>query len=234
MSYFIIRIISPVYFYLILLSVVFFQTELTLTILLQNTLIFLLFSYVIFFYYNKYKQKRFSYASYITYARLIINILVLSIVIYIATIGNNIFYNNGTIFVICLISLFLDGIDGFIARYLRQNSKFGEIFDQETDTILLLILSLSININLGQNFLIFLIPLYRYIFLLTQYKVEWLNQALPKSQIRRFLCFLTTLTLILCHMPYIYSSALYYLVNFSIFLITFSFAKDIIWLYRNK
>ena len=234
MSYFIIRIISPAYFYLILLSVIFFQTELTLTILLQNTLIFLLFSYVIFSYYNKYKQKRFSYASYITYARLIINILVLSIVIYIATIGNNVFYNNGTIFVICLISLFLDGIDGFIARYLRQNSKFGEIFDQETDTILLLILSLSININLGQSFLVFLVPLYRYIFLLTQYKVEWLNQALPKSQIRRFLCFLTTLTLILCHMPYIYSSALYYLVNFSIFLITFSFAKDIIWLYRNK
>lgn len=234
MSYFIIRIISPAYFYLILLSVIFFQTELTLTILLQNTLIFLLFSYVIFSYYNKYKQKRFSYASYITYARLIINILVLSIVIYMATTGNNVFYNNGTIFVICLISLFLDGIDGFIARYLRQNSKFGEIFDQETDTILLLILSLSININLGQSFLIFLVPLYRYIFLLTQYKVEWLNQALPKNQIRRFLCFLTTLTLILCHMPYIYSSALYYLVNFSIFLITFSFAKDIIWLYRNK
>lgn len=234
MSYFIIRIISPVYFYLILLSVIFFQTELTLTILLQNTLIFLLFSYVIFSYYNKYKQKRFSYASYITYARLIINILVLSIVIYMATTGNNVFYSNGTIFVICLISLFLDGIDGFIARYLRQSSKFGEIFDQETDTILLLILSLSININLGQSFLVFLVPLYRYIFLLTQYKVEWLNQALPKNQIRRFLCFLTTLTLILCHMPYIYSSALYYLVNFSIFLITFSFAKDIIWLYRNK
>ena len=48
------------------------------------------------------------------------------------------------IFSLILISLALDGIDGYLSRYLKQMTSFGELFDQEVDNFLILILIFSL------------------------------------------------------------------------------------------
>lgn len=224
------------YLYLALISFIFFQGFLTFTILLQNTLFFLFISFIIFSFFIKSHEKFFTYASIVTYCRVIINILILSIVIHInefnlINIKNN--YIN-VLPVLFFISLILDGLDGYLARFLNQTSKFGARFDLEADTFLLLVLSLSLYINMNVNPSIFLIPLYRYIFFIFQIKFKWLESSLPKSIRRSFICFFVTFLLIICHLPSLTTYLMGALINFSILLITFSFLKDIIWLYRNK
>ena len=70
----------------------------------------------------------------------------------------NIFYENNLFLIISFTALLLDWFDGFVARYLKESTKFGEIFDQETDTFLLLILALSLYLNYNTTIAIFIIP----------------------------------------------------------------------------
>ena len=224
------------YIYLALISFIFFQDFLTFTILLQNTLFFLLISFIIFSFFIKSHEKFFTYASIVTYCRVIINILIFSVVIHINEFNLINIKNNYTniLPILFFISLTLDGLDGYLARFLNQTSKFGARFDLETDTLLLLVLSFSLYINMNANLSVFLIPLYRYVFFILQIKFKWLEFSLPKSIRRSFICFFVTFLLIICHLPYLTAYLIGTLINFSILLITFSFLEDIIWLYRNK
>tara|TARA_Y100000741_G_scaffold280872_1_gene220709 strand:- start:145 stop:642 length:498 start_codon:yes stop_codon:yes gene_type:complete len=135
---------------------------------------------------------------------------------------------------LAFIALIFDGVDGFIARKYKESNSFGISFDQEADNLMLLILSLSIHLNKNIGIIIFLIPLYRYIFIISMYRFLWLKRELPKSFIRKFVCILTSILLIISHVSYLDENIMINIVYFALFIITFSFAKDIIWLYRKK
>lgn len=232
----IINYISFGYIYLVLISFIVFQDLLTFYILLQNTLFFLIISLIIFYFHIKYSQKSFTYASIITYSRTIINILLLSIIINIESFNIVNYRNNYTnvLAFIFFISLILDAIDGFLARFLNQVSDFGKKFDLEIDTFLLFLLTLSLYKNFNVDLYVFLIPLFRYVFFILQFRFEWLNSSLPESFRRKFICSGVSILLICCHLSDLNKSLIMAAIISSILLITFSFLKDIIWLYMNN
>jgi len=128
----------------------------------------------------------------------------------------------------------MDGLDGFIARKYNLVSKFGEIIDQESDNFLMLVISISLYLNKDVSLYVFLIPLYRYTFLASMKKHDWLKRTLPSSLFRKIACVLTIVLMIMSQDVYLDYENTVFLVNLSLFIITFSFSKDIIWLYRNK
>lgn len=226
----------PGYAYLVLLTIIFFYKEFTLAILLQNTILFLIISTIIFSYIRKFNTKNFTCASYITYVRSILMILMLSIILntYMHPDIFYKFYKNELFLYMALISLILDGIDGLLARCLYQVTEFGEYFDQEADTIFMIVLVLSLYFNYDSTIIIFLIPLYRYLFLLMQKRYRWMKRKLTDSFRRKFICLMTILILILCHLGFLGEALIMNLSLLAIFIITFSFVKDIIWLYERK
>ena len=147
------------------------------------------------------------------------------------------FFNNFTneyLFInLILISLLLDGADGFLSRYLIQDTTFGSLFDQEVDNFLILILTISLVYNYDFIFLILIIPIYRYIFILSIRLKIISNQSLPPSFFRKLICVMTILSLALSN---IYSTvdSIRILLYVVFILISYSFVKDAFYLYRRK
>jgi len=229
-------IISYTYVFSIFLLLFTFKSELTLFILLQNSLLYLYISYLIFRCFINSGSEIFSLASKVTFMRLNISLMMLTAVIHSSmnlTIFD-IFYSERMIVILGMIALLLDGLDGFIARKYDHVTKFGEKIDQESDNFLMLVLSISLYLNREIGAYIFLIPLYRYLFIFFMSKYDWLKTELPISQFRKFACAVTTLFMVVAQDVYFDPENTLFLVILSLFIITFSFAKDIIWLYRNK
>ncbi|MBJ41641.1 MAG: hypothetical protein CMD84_05150 [Gammaproteobacteria bacterium] len=230
------KIIFQAYCYLLFLFLVLYQEYLTYSILLYNTLFFIIISSIIFYIFNIFKTNKFTYASYITYFRIILIIILFSITInsYLSKEFFSIFYENNLFLIISFIALLLDWFDGFVARYLKESTKFGEIFDQETDTFLLLILALSLYLNYNTTIAIFIIPSYRYIFVFLGLYFTWLKNTLPESYLRKTICSMTALLLIICHLQCLSMIYVQIISILAFLIITFSFTKDIIWLYRSN
>jgi len=217
------------YLYLTLMTLIFFYNTKYIDALLMNSLIYFIISFILFFIFLKMREKRFSYACIITFSRMIINIIIFSLILFYEEISLGYL-----IVVLALISLFLDGLDGYLSKLFNESSKFGSVFDMETDTLLMLVLSLSLYMNFNSHIFILIIPFYRYLFVFMQKKITFLSKDLSESFLRKFICATVTLMLILCHIPGTTINIITYTINFAIFLITFSFARDIIWLYKNK
>lgn len=233
---FTLKITLKAYLALITLLGAILYKDLTVLIVLQNTVIFLTISVLIFYIFHCYKENRFTYASSVTYLRVIISIILLSISLNSLT-DQEIykkFYLEGYFALLAFLALCLDGIDGYIARRLNEENDFGEIFDQDADTLLILTLCISLYLNRDVTIVVFLIPLYRYLFLISMIKYKWMNYTLPESYYRKVSCVLSTFLLIFCHSHYIKDMGLNFLVMISLFVITFSFAKDILWLYNRN
>jgi len=163
----------------------------------------------------------------ITLSRLVINIFIFVMILNIEI------YNYTMLFILSFISIFLDGVDGYLSRYLNQTSKFGEIFDQEVDNFLILTLSISLIMNHNYFFYIIIIPFYRYIFRLLIQTGIISNNDLPHSYFRKLICVLMIASLVFCNCFYTIESfnTLLYVI---ILLLTYSFIKDTLWLYRRK
>ena len=206
---------------ILLFSQIIFMEELKKIII-----IFLVVSLILAFHFKKYNAEL-NIPNSLTNARLTINIFILSIVFNIEGYNEYLFIN------LILISLLLDGADGFLSRYLTQDTTFGSLFDQEVDNFLILILTISLVYNYDFIFLILIIPIYRYIFiLLIRFKVVS-NQILPPSFFRKLMCVMTILSLALCN---IYSTvdSIRILLYMIFVLISYSFIKDTFYLYRRK
>jgi len=143
------------------------------------------------------------------------------------------YYNHHLLLTLSLISLILDGIDGYLSRFLRQYTYFGETFDQEVDNFLIFILSFSLVYNYSYSILIMCVPIYRYMFLALVKYGYISNENLPRSVFRKAICVLMTITLILCNYLYTFDSIID-LLYVIIILLTYSFIKDTIWLYRRN
>ena len=189
-------------------------------------IIFLVISFILAFHFNKYNAEL-NIPNSLTNARLTINIFILSIVFNIEGYNEYLFIN------LILISLLLDGADGFLSRYLTQDTTFGSLFDQEVDNFLILILTISLVYNYDFIFLILIIPVYRYIFILLIRLKVISNQSLPPSFFRKVICVMTILSLALCN---IYSTvdSIRILLYVVFILISYSFVKDTFYLYRRK
>ena len=195
--------------------------------IIHSSFILFFVCFAIFYFFLRKHNFHLNIANQITISRLVINIFIFLLVLNIEI------YNYTLLFILSFISIFLDGIDGFVSRYLNQASKFGEVFDQEVDNFLILILSISLIMNHDYPHYIIIAPFYRYIF---QGLIEIgiiSNNNLPHSYLRKFICVLMTIGLVLCNCfsnVESFNTLLYVII----LLLTYSFIKDTVWLYRRK
>ena len=195
--------------------------------IIYSSLIIYLGSFVLLYFFLKDYSFYLNLPNQITLSRFIINIFIFVMVIDIEI------YSFNLLLMMSIISICLDGIDGYISRYLDQTTKLGEVFDQEVDNFLIFILSVSLIINHDYSYYIIAVPMYRYIFLLLIKKRIISNEDLPYSFYRKFVCVLTSIIFILCNCFSTVDSFnnLLYVI---ILLLTYSFIKDTVFLYRRK
>ena len=212
--------------YLMLLVILLTPGEITQSIL-TSSLYLLIFISVISYYLLKESQIDFNIPNSITNFRLVLNIFIF-ICIY-----NAESYNMEIIILLVMISLVLDWADGYLSRHLNQMTLFGKTFDQEVDNFLIFILSFSLIHNYDFSILLVCVPLYRYIFLILIKQGFISDHELPESLFRKTVCVVTILSLAACNYHNIVESmrSLIYII---IILVSYSFLKDTIYLYRRK
>ena len=212
--------------YLMLLVLLLTPGEITQSIL-TSSLYMLMFISAILIYILRESQIDFNIPNSITNFRLVLNIFIF------VCIYNTESYNIETILLLVIISLILDGADGYLSRHLNQMTLFGKTFDQEVDNFLIFILSFSLIYNYDFNIALVCIPLYRYIFLILINQGFISNHELPESLFRKTVCVITILSLAACNY-YNMVESIRSLIYIIIILVSYSFLKDTIYLYRRK
>lgn len=212
--------------YLMLLVLLLTPGEITQSIL-TSSLYVLMFISAILIYISRESQIDFNIPNSITNFRLVLNIFIF------VCIYNAESYNIETILLLVIISLILDGADGYLSRHLNQMTLFGKTFDQEVDNFLIFILSFSLIYNYDFNIVLVCIPLYRYIFLILINQGFISNHELPESLFRKTVCVITILSLAACNY-YNMVESMRSLIYIIIILVSYSFLKDTIYLYRRK
>ena len=178
--------------YLMLLVLLLTPGEITQSIL-TSSLYVLMFISAISIYILRESQIDFNVPNLITNFRLVLNIFIF------VCIYNAESYNIETILLLVIISLILDGADGYLSRYLNQMTLFGKTFDQEVDNFLIFTLSFSLIHNYDFSILLVCVPLYRYIFLILIRQGFISNHELPESLFRKTVCVITILSLAACN-----------------------------------
>ena len=135
--------------YLMLLVLLLTPGEITQSIL-TSSLYVLMFISAILIYISRESQIDFNIPNSITNFRLVLNIFIF------VCIYNAEKYNIETILLLVIISLILDGADGYLSRHLNQMTLFGKTFDQEVDNFLIFILSFSLIYNYDFNIVLIL------------------------------------------------------------------------------
>ena len=181
---------------------------------------------------RRYNLQNVNLANYVTYLRLVIMITLLVLILFRSDV-DNMYYSLYITFFSFLVFI-MDWLDGYLARKLKQITDFGFFFDQEVDNIFLFILVLSITLNNSELYFLWLIPLLRYIFLLMKYIFVWMRSELYDSIRRKSICAVTTFLLIVCNLEFLSFFLIELLSIISMFIILFSFMKDILWLYRRN
>ena len=212
--------------YLMLLVILLTPGEITQSIL-TSSLYVLMFISAILIYISRESQIDFNIPNSITNFRLVLNIFIF------VCIYNTESYNIETILLLVIISLILDGADGYLSRHLNQMTLFGKTFAQEVDNFLIFILSFSLIYNYDFNIALVCIPLYRYIFLILINQGFISNHELPESLFRKTVCVITILSLAACNY-YNMVESMRSLIYIIIILVSYSFLKDTIYLYRRK
>lgn len=133
-------------------------------------------------------------------------------------------------FVLATVALLLDGVDGRIARARGAASRFGALFDQETDAALILILTALLAGSGKIGSWILAAGLLRYALLLAGRVWPRLAAPLPKSRRRSAICALTGAALAVCLAPAVDATLGHAIAAAALSALTLSFAADLIWL----
>ena len=212
--------------YLMLLVLLLTPGEITQSILTSSLYVLMFISAISIFTLRE-SRIDFNIPNLITNFRLVLNIFIF------VCIYNTESYNIETILLLVIISLILDGADGYLSRYLNQMTLFGKTFDQEVDNFLIFTLSFSLIYNYDFSISLVCIPLYRYIFLILIKQGFISDHELPESLFRKTVCVITILSLAACNY-YNMVESMRSLIYIIIILVSYSFLKDTIYLYRRK
>jgi phosphatidylglycerophosphate synthase len=135
---------------------------------------------------------------------------------------------------LAVLTLSLDGVDGWLARRSGLVSRFGARFDVEMDSILALILTLIALQSGKAGMWMLILGVARYLFVGAGMLLPWLNADLPERFSRKLVCVIQIATLIALMAPIITPPLSWWLAIAASALLVWSFALDVVWLYRNK
>ncbi len=131
-------------------------------------------------------------------------------------------------------ALALDGVDGCLARRLRQESAFGARFDMETDAATVLGLSLLVWLCDQAGPWVLAIGLMRYIFVGGSWVWPALAAPLPPRKRRQAICVAQIAALILAVVPSVPSELASPLCLAAFAVLVYSFAVDAAWLLARR
>ncbi|MDF1587417.1 CDP-alcohol phosphatidyltransferase family protein [Marinimicrococcus flavescens] len=128
----------------------------------------------------------------------------------------------------------LDGIDGWIARRLGQESRFGARLDMETDTVLMIVVSMVLAVSGKAGPWIMLTGLWRPLFVIGGRLLPWLARPLPDSLRRKTCCALPILLMTGGLAPVVPAGWAMSMAALALAAVTLSFALDGLWLWRRR
>lgn len=130
------------------------------------------------------------------------------------------------------VALALDAVDGYVARRTGTVSALGARFDMEIDAFLILVLSVNVSRSLGPWVL--LIGLMRYGFAAAARVAPWLRAPLPPSLARKTVAALQGVLLVAISSGLFPAAAEVALAGIALGLLSWSFGRDVRWLWRNR
>jgi phosphatidylglycerophosphate synthase len=130
--------------------------------------------------------------------------------------------------------LFLDGIDGWLARRRGTVSRFGARFDMEVDALLIMVLAIFAWLEDKAGAWVLMLGLMRYVFVLAGYAFPKLASDLPPSLRRKAICVVQIVVLTLLALPTLDTPWSSLLALGALALLSWSFLVDTIWLARTK
>lgn len=133
---------------------------------------------------------------------------------------------------IAAVALALDAVDGYVARRTGTASALGARFDMEVDAFLILVLSVNVARSLGAWVL--LIGLMRYGFAAAAWVAPWLREPLPPSLARKTVAALQGILLVVCCSGLLPVAAAAAVAGVALASLTWSFGRDVRWLWRNR
>jgi len=138
------------------------------------------------------------------------------------------------VFVVAVVALSLDGIDGWLARRQGYVSDFGARFDMEVDSVLALVLALSAAISSGLGLVFVLLGLPRYAFAIAAWALPWMQQDLPERFSRKAVCVIQLAALIALQIPILPLGLAVVIAVVATLALIWSFAVDVTWLWRRR
>ncbi|MEO3388555.1 CDP-alcohol phosphatidyltransferase family protein [Mesorhizobium sp. CAU 1741] len=137
-----------------------------------------------------------------------------------------------TLLAIALVAFALDAVDGWLARRNGMSSAFGARFDMEVDALLALLLASLAFLSGKAGSWVLVLGLMRYAFVAASAVVPWLAAPLPESMRRKTVCVVQIGVLVALLVPFVVPPLSGILAGAAAALLTWSFAVDILWLYR--
>jgi len=135
---------------------------------------------------------------------------------------------------LALVTLALDGVDGWAARRAGMESAFGARFDMEVDTGFALVLALAVWVDGTLGPWVVALGLMRPAFVALAAVWPALRGPLPPALWRKAVCVIQIGALILLSSPALAPQAAAWLAAAVLLLLVLSFARDILWLARRE
>lgn len=127
-----------------------------------------------------------------------------------------------------MVTLLLDGVDGYVARKLGTCSDFGARFDMESDAFFILVLSAGVIILFNAPLWVILIGAMRYLYVAGQYLYTPLKLPVQERYSRKVFCVIQIVALVLPYTGTLPKSVWEPILLASLALLAFSFGRDII------
>jgi phosphatidylglycerophosphate synthase len=128
------------------------------------------------------------------------------------------------------LALALDGVDGQVARRTGSTSALGARFDMEVDAFLILVLSVFVGGMFG--WWTVAIGAFRYVFMAASRAVPWLAVPLPPRFSRKVVAAVQGIVLVVATAQVLPAALSYVAVLAALASLTWSFSRDIAWLWR--
>ena len=135
---------------------------------------------------------------------------------------------------VALLSLALDGVDGFFARRAGLVSAYGARFDMEVDSVFALVLALLAFQSGKAGAWVLVLGSFRYIYFAAGLFVPWLRAAVPQRFAGKLVCVVQIGVLIALLAPFVEGWTALGLAAVATAGLVWSFGVDIAWLYRNR
>lgn len=138
------------------------------------------------------------------------------------------------LFALALVTLTLDGVDGWVARRTVSASALGARFDMELDAFFMLVLCLALLLLDRVGPWVLAIGTMRYTFVVAGWRWPWLAADLPGSLRRKAVCVWQVAVLMSALLPMTPEALVGWLAATALVGLAGSFAVDVRWLYFNR